>query len=792
MKFSESWLRTLVNPPLSSNELAHSLTMAGLEVEAIESAAPDFNRVVVAKVLSVKKHPSADRLNVCQVNVGEAINNEPLQIVCGAANIRVGIKVPCALIGAQLPFMNIKQVRVRGVESFGMLCSAKELGIGEAAEGLLLLPSDAPTGADFRNYYELDDKLFTLKLTPNRADCLGLSGVAREVAAISSAKLNPLEIKLVKSEINDALTVHVDEPDACPLYCGRVIRNIHLDVPTPTWMTRRLERSGIRAINTVVDVTNYVMLETGQPMHAFNLAKITGKLSGIVHVRYANSGEKLQLLNGENLALQSDMLLIADEVNPLALAGIMGGSESSVKQGTTDLFLESAFFSPRVIAGKSLQLGINSDSAHRFERGVDFATTRSVMERATSLILDICGGHAGPITEVKGKLPQRNPILLREERVQRILGINLDKNKMAELLQRLQFDFSINKKIFHVTPPTYRFDLFIEEDLIEEIARIYGYDHIPANLPRVSLNILPEPETVHTAVQLRRIFVARDYQEVINYAFVDASWEKNLANNTTPVMLKNPISSQMDAMRSSLIGGLISNLQFNLNHKQTRVRLFEIGSCFARKNEAYAQSEKLAGLCYGNIVAEQWDLPERSVDFYDAKADIEALFWPEIISFEATSHPALHPGKSAQIHLGEKIAGWLGELHPRWQQKADLPKSVVLFELDLDVLMLRTLPTAGEIPKYPSVRRDISVIVANSINVQSLLKSMQALNSPIISEIALFDVYRGKEMVSGKKSLAFRVLLQDTKKTLTDTEADLVITKLIKILENEFDAKLRN
>jgi len=793
MKFPESWLRTLVNPPLSSSELAHSLTMAGLEVEAIESAAPKFNRVVVAKVLSIKKHPSTDRLNVCQVNVGKAINNnESLQIVCGAANIRVGVKVPCALIGAQLPFMNIKQARVRGVESFGMLCSTKELGIDEAAEGLLLLPSDAPTGEDFRDYYELDDKLFTLKVTPNRADCLGLTGVAREVAVISSAKLNPLEIKLVKSEINDALTVRVDEPDACPLYCGRVIRNMHLEVPTPTWITRRLERSGIRTINAVVDVTNYVMLETGQPMHAFNLAKITGALSGVVHVRYANSGEKLQLLNGENIALQSNMLLIADEVNPLALAGIMGGSESRVAQGATDLFLESAFFSPRVIAGKSLQLGINSDSAYRFERGVDFANTRSVMERATSLILDICGGHAGPITEVKGKLPQRNPILLRKERVQRILGINLNKNKIAELLQRLQFDFSINKEIFHVTPPTYRFDLVIEEDLIEEIARIYGYDHIPANLPRVSLNILPEPETVHTPMQLRRIFVARDYQEVINYAFVDASWEKNLANNTTPVMLKNPISSKMDVMRSSLIGGLISNLQFNLNRKQTRVRLFEIGSCFVRKNETYAQSEKLAGLCYGNIVAEQWDLSERNVDFYDAKADIEALFWPKIISFEATPHPALHPGKSAQIYLGEKIAGWLGELHPRWQQKADLPKSVVLFELDLDALMMRTIPTAGEIPKYPSIRRDIAVIVADSINAQSLLRGMQALNSPIISEIALFDVYRGKKMVSGKKSLAFRVLLQDTKKTLTDTEADLVITKLIKILENEFDAKLRN
>ena len=792
MKFPESWLRTLVNPPLSSSELAHSLTMAGLEVEAIEPVAPYFNKVVVAEVLSLNKHPDADRLNVCMVNVGETINNGALQIVCGADNIFVGAKVPCALIGAQLPYMSIKRTKVRGVESFGMLCSAKELGIGEVAEGLLLLPNDAPTGKDFRNYYELDEKLFTLKLTPNRSDCLGLSGIAREVAAISSAKLILPETKPVENKISDTLTVCIDEPDACPLYCGRVIRDIHLDVPTPTWMIRRLERSGIRTINAVVNVTNYVMLETGQPMHAFNLAKITGELSGIIRVRYANSGEKIQLLNGENILLQPDMLLIADEVNPLALAGIMGGSESRVEHCATDLFLESAFFIPKVIAGKCIQFGISSDSAYRFERGVDFAATRDVMERATGLIIDICGGYSGPITEVKGKLPQRKPIFLREKRVHHVLGIDFEKNKIAELLRRLQFNFSVKNTIFRVIPPTYRFDLAIEEDLIEEIARIYGYHHIPANLPCVSLNILPEPEAIRTPAQLRRVCVARDYQEVINYAFVDAEWEKNFSNNTTPVMLKNPISSQLNTMRSNLIGGLIANLQFNLNRKQSRVRLFEIGSCFLKKDETYIQSEKLAGLCYGDIVAEQWDLPERSVDFYDAKSDIEALFWPEIIRFEVTSHPALHPGKSAQIYIGKKIAGWLGELHPRWQQKADLPKSVVLFELDLDILIQRTLPKAGEISKYPSVRRDIAVIVADNISAQSLLQSMRALNSPIIAEISLFDVYRGKGVDNGKKSLAFRVLLQDTKKTLTDVEADSVTTKLIKILENKFEAKLRN
>lgn len=788
MKFSENWLRTLVNPSLSSGELAHALTMAGLEVEAIESAAPVFDKVVVAEVLSVQKHPDADRLNVCLVNAGTA-TGEPLQIVCGAANVRAGLKVPCALIGAQLPGISIKQTKVRGVESSGMLCSAKELGLSEAVEGLLSLADDAPTGVDFRDYYELDDKLFTLKLTPNRADCLGLAGVAREVAAITCTTFSPRIIDPVKSEVSDTLAVHVDVPDACPLYCGRIIRDIRLDIPTPLWLTRRLERSGIRTINAVVDVTNYVMLETGQPMHAFDLAKIT---SAALHVRYAKSGERLQLLNGENLALQPDMLLIADVAKPLALAGIMGGSESGIEPEATSLFLESAFFSPEAIAGKSFRLGFSSDSAHRFERGVDFAATRNALERATGLILDICGGKAGPITEIRGKLPQRDPIRLRVERAQRVLGIELDTGKVAELLRRLQFSFSADADVLQVTPPSYRFDLAIEEDLIEELARIHGYDNIPASLPRADLNMLPEPEILRAPAQLRRILTARDYQEVINYTFVDAAWEADFADNKTPVLLRNPIASQMGVMRSSLIGGLISNLKFNLNRKQTRVRLFEIGRCFMKESKDYAQPEKLAGLCYGPVMAEQWGVLARNVDFYDAKADIEALFWPEKANFAAASHPALHPGKSAQIRLGGKIVGWLGELHPRWLQKADLPESAVLFELDLDPLIARTLPVAGEISKYPPVRRDIAVVVADNISAQALLELMQAMNLPIVSEISLFDVYRGEGIENGRKSLAFRVLLQDTEKTLTDAEVDSAIEMLFVMLALKFGAQLRN
>lgn len=787
MKFSENWLRTLVNPSLTSGELAHALTMAGLEVEAIETAAPAFDRVVVAEVVSMQKHPDADRLNLCVVNAGSS-DGELLQIVCGAANVRVGVKVPCALVGAQLPGISIRQAKVRGVESSGMLCSGKELGLSDASEGLLILPADAPIGTDFRNYYALDDNLFTLKLTPNRADCLGLSGVAREVSAITSSKLSPLKIEAVDSKILDALNVRVDVPAACPLYCGRVMHGISLDALTPRWMAQRLERSGLRTINAVVDVTNYVMLETGQPLHAFDLEKIVGS----IHVRYARSGEKLQLLNGEDLFLKTDMLLIADESKPLALAGIMGGIESGVQQGATGLFLESAFFSPEEIAGKSFRLGFSSDSAHRFERGVDFAATRSAMERATQLILDICGGRAGPITEVRGDLPQRKPIRLRVERARRVLGIDLGVSKTTELLQRLQFNFLAGGDTFQVTPPSYRFDLAIEEDLIEELARIYGYDNIPASVPHTAMSMLPESELLHSPLQLRRILAARDYQEVINYPFVDASWEEDFTNNKTPVILKNPIASQMGVMRSSLLGGLIANLQFNLNRKQVRLRLFEIGRCFVRVGDVYTQPERLAGLCYGDAVTEQWGVPAQNVDFYDVKADIEALFWPEVASFEAATHPALHPGRSAQINLAGKAVGWLGELHPQWQQKADLPKSAVLFELDLEPMTRRALSVAGEISKYPLVRRDIAVVVSENVSLKALLDSLQAGSPAIISDISLFDVYRGKGIENGKKSLAFRVLLQDTKKTLTDSEADLAVIKLLDILQNQFNAVLRN
>jgi len=787
MKFSESWLRTFVNPPCSSDELAHALTMAGIEVENIQPVASIFDKVVVAEVLTVEKHPTADRLKVCSVMIGK--EKDPLQIVCGASNVSAGVKVPCALVGANLPGFAIKKAKLRGIESSGMLCSAKELGIGDAADGLLLLPENAPVGLDFRSYYGLEDKVFTLSLTPNRADCLGVLGIAREVSAITAADLHSLEISSAPNEIDDTLEVRVVAVEASPLYCGRIMRGINLDVITPLWISQRLERSGIRSINPVVDIINYVLLETGQPMHAFNLAKI----AGAIQVRYALSQENMQLLNGNQIKLTSDMLLIADDQKPIALAGIMGGLDSGVAQGTTDIFLESAFFNPTAISNKSFQLGFSSDSAYRFERGVDFANTRNVLERATYLIKTICGGKVGPITEVKHQLPQRSSINVRVGRIKRVLGIDINNRQISDYFKRLGFGFSVKGDIFNVIPPTYRFDLKIEEDFIEELARIYGYDHIPTDFPRANMAMLPVSEEKHSPVEIKKLLVTRDYQEVINYAFVDADWEIDFVANSQPVTLKNPIANQMSVMRSTLIGGLISNLQFNLNRKQARVRLFEMGCCFIRDEESDCkQIDMVAGLSYGDVVLEQWGISARDVDFYDVKADIEVLYSNQEIHFKKFSHPALHPGKSAQIYIHDKSIGWLGELNPRWQKKYGLQKNTIIFEVSLESLILKSLPVAKEISKFPPIRRDIAVIVDNEVSVHSLLVGMYAEKPAIVLDISLFDIYRGKGMETTKKSLAFRVLLQDTEKTLTDEEADFAVISLVKILENKFCAILRN
>ncbi len=818
MKFSENWLRTWVNPALSSEALANVLTMAGLEVEALESISPVFNNVVVAEVLEVVKHPNADRLNVCRVNVGEA---HPLTIVCGAANVAVGVKVPCARIGAVLPPSNnnekdfvIKQAKVRNVESFGMLCSAKELGLAEASEGLFLLPGDAPVGKNLREYLELDDKLFTLKLTPNRSDCSGMVGLAREVAALTGSVLKPLDIQIQPVTLAEQLPVKVAEQLGCPLYCGRLVRGVNAAAITPAWMLRRLERSGLRAINAVVDITNYVMLEMGQPMHAFDAAQ----LSGGITVRKARKGEPLILLNEQVVVLDEEIMVIADDTRVLALAGIMGGQGSGVETTTQGVFLESAFFQTDAIVGKARRFGLATDSSFRFERGVDFAATRLALERATQLLLEICGGSAGTISEVRGPMPKREAIMLRRSRVARVLGISLENSQIADLFTRLQFDFVAENNLdpppqgeeaivpppsggrlgggssfgddYRVTPPSFRFDLSIEADLIEELARLYGYDNIPALVPHAAMTMLPCSELQRPLACILQTMVALDYQEIVSYSFVDEDVERELCGNDDPVALQNPIASNLAVMRSSLIGGLVGALRYNLNRKQPRVRLFEVGACFAKINNEYVQSQRLSGLAYGEAQAEQWGEVTRAVDFYDVKANVEALFAPQPLRFVSATHPALHPGRSAQIYYGEQMIGWIGEIHPRWQQQYDMPQACVWFEVELAALMQVKAPHMSEIAKFLPVRRDLAVVVDEGMTVQTILDAMRRVSAPFVAEITLFDVYRGKGMEQGKKSLAFRVLLQDTHKTLTDSEIEPSITQLVTALQ-KMGAQLR-
>jgi phenylalanyl-tRNA synthetase beta chain len=784
MKFSENWLRTFVNPPLSSRELADALTMGGIEVEFVEPAAPPFDKVVVGEVLQVEKHPDADRLAVCQVDTGAGV----LTIVCGAPNVRPGIKVPAALVGARLPGMEVKAAKVRGVESHGMLCSARELGLSEDAAGLLVLPRDAQTGADIRNMLDLDDQLFTTKPTPNRGDCLSLLGMAREVTAITGVAMKAVKIKPARDALGEKLDIILEAPQACPRYCGRLVRSVNAQVPTPQWMVERLARSGVRAISALVDITNYVMLELGQPLHAFDAAKLDGGIC----VRFARAQEQLTLLNGETRRLSSDFLVIADNSKALALAGIMGGADSAVSGTTTDIFLESAFFDPGVIAGKSRILGFGSDSSHRFERGVDFSGTVSALERATQLVLEICGGKAGPVSEACAALPRRMPVTLRLKRATRVLGIELGAAGVRSMLRRLGFDFTAAKGVFHVTPPAHRFDIAIEEDLIEEVARIHGYDNIPPATPVAHASMLPLPEARRDAAAVRRLLVARDFQEIVTYSFVERAWEQDFCGNTSPVTLANPIASQMSVMRSSLIGSLVNCVAFNLSHKQTRVRVFEIGRCFAATAEGgHKQTLRVGAVAYGDALQEQWGSLARRVDFHDVKADVEALLAPCGAQYEAALHPALHPGKTARIVRDGMPMGWLGELHPRWQQKYDLTFAPILFELDFEYVAEGTLPVYNDISKFPPVRRDLAVIVDEDVNYRTMAEGLRSEWPAIMTEIGLFDVYRGPGIEKGKKSLAFRVLLQDTHKTLTDSEVDSAVSQLIQILQQRFNAKLR-
>jgi len=773
MQFSEQWLRSWVNPSIDSDALSYLLTMAGLEVEEAVAAAPAFTGVVVAEVKEVVKHENADRLRVTKVDAG---TGELVQIVCGAPNVAVGLKVPCALPGAVLPGdFKIKPTKMRGVESGGMLCSGKELGVPDEVDGLLVLPADAPVGQSIRDYLSLDDSLFTLKITPNRADSLSIKGIAREVAALTGAVLSPVGIAPVAPVIDDKLAVTIDAPAACGRYVGRIVKNVNAAAPTPEWMRRRLERSGLRSISAAVDITNYVLLELGQPMHAFDLAKLQGGIT----VRMAKPGEQLVCLNEKEVALAADMLVIADDAKALAIGGIMGGLESSVTDATRDVFLESAFFAPDAIAGRARELGFGSDSSYRFERGVDFALQHEALERATQLLVEICGGDAGPVTETVGELPARGEVTVRTARVAKLLGVALSAEQIADILTRLGLSHRATADGFAVSAPSFRFDIAIEEDLIEEIARVYGYDAIPSDTPRSGMRMLPLPEERRPREALRHLVAGRDYQEVVTYAFVEEKWEADFAANTDPVRLINPIASQMSVMRSTLIGGLVDVLVGNLNRKQPRVRVFELARVFSKVGDGFDQPERIGGLAWGPRLAEQWGSKAERVDFYDVKADVEALLAPRVAEFRKISHPALHPGRAAEVLVDGKAVGVIGELHPRWVQSYDLPSAPVLFELDFEAVLSAKLVKAQSVSKFQAARRDLALVVDEAASYGELLAALRAAAPAIVTEIGLFDVYRGKGVEEGKKSLAFRVLLQDAAKTLTDEDVEPAIAALL-------------
>lgn len=790
MRFSEKWLREWVNPSITTAELVAQLTMAGLEVDSAEPVAGQFSGVVVAEILSAERHPDAEKLQVCTVNVGAG---ETLSIVCGAANARAGIKVPCAKIGAVLPGnFAIKRAKLRGVESFGMLCAAAELGLAEASDGLLELPADAPVGVDIRDYLQLDDMAIEVDLTPNRGDCLGIAGLAREVGVLNRAEVTQVNCAEVKQTITDVFPVDVVAKSHCPRYVGRVIRGVDLNKPTPGWMVERLRRSDIRSIDAVVDVTNYVLLELGQPMHAFDL----NQLKGGIRVRLAHPGEKLKLLDGTEITLTPESLVIADHARPLALAGVMGGEASGVSSDTVDLFLESAFFEPISIAGKARGFGLHTDSSHRFERGVDFELQRKAIERATALLLGIVGGKAGPVIEVASTedLPHLPSIQLRRARIKRVLGFDIPDADVQEILERLGMDVVTTADGWHIVPPSYRFDVRIEVDLIEELGRIWGYNNLPTHLPQLEAFAPARSETTLALASLKQVLVDRDYQEVVTYSFVDKKFIELLTPEQKSVSLANPISADMSEMRTTLWAGLLKTAIHNLNRQQNRIRIFESGLAFTTLN-GLEQTSRIAGLICGPLSEESWFGKSQTVDFFDIKGDVEALLAlsggaAEYV-FEPGSHAALHPGQTAAIlRRGERI-GHVGALHPVLQKSLDIQVKIYLFELVLAPVSRGILPRFKELSKYPEVRRDLAVIVDEKISAQAILKNVRESAGVLLTDLALFDVYQGANLEAGKKSIAFGVTLQDPSRTLQDEDVNPVIDRIVASLRENFKVTLR-
>lgn len=790
MKFSEQWMRKWVNPSVSAQEMAEQLTMAGLEVDGVEPVAAEFSGILIGEVLGVEPHPDADKLRVCRVNAGDG--GEPLTIVCGAPNVAAGMRVPLAKVGAVLPGLKIKASKLRGVKSFGMLCSAKELGLAETSEGLLALPADAPIGEDIRAYLQLDDVAIDVDLTPNRGDCLSILGIARELGTLNRCDLTRPEMAAISATIDDTFPIRLEAGERCPHYAGRVIRDVNPAAPTPLWMKEHLRRSGLRSISAIVDITNYVLLELGQPMHAFDLNKLQ---DGIV-VREAVAGEKLTLLDDQEITLDADTLVIADAQGPQALAGIMGGAASAVGDDTRDIFLESAFFTPEKLAGCARRYGLQTDSSYRFERGVDPSLQVLAIERATALLQGICGGEVGPVSEVSSESHQvaKAPVTLRSARITRLLGQDFAASEVEDILTRLGIHMENQSEgVWQAVPPAFRFDINIEADLIEELARVHGYNQLPSTHAHTGLRI--QPQTDRGMDDLRAVLVQRGYQEAITYSFVDAKLQAQLLPELTAIPLANPLASDMAVMRTGLWPGLLQAAQHNLKRQQASVRLFENGLRFVQQGDNMQQDAMLAGLLCGPLVPEQWGEAARDVDFYDAKADVEALLQLanlEPVRFQAANHPALHPGQCAEIMRDGRRIGWLGALHPALAHHFDMTKPLFLFELELDALLIGRLPQFQALSRFPSTRRDIALIVDEAVQAAELLDAVRAQAGEFLVNLQLFDIYRGKGIDSGKKSLALGLTFRASSRNLTESEVDATMSALLEALETGFKAVLRD
>ena len=804
MQFPESWLREFCNPPISTAALADLLTMAGMEVEGMRQVAPPCSRVVVAEVLSVERHPNADKLSVCQVDVGAAA---ALSIVCGAPNVRAGIKVPCALVGAELPPggdaakpFQIQLGMLRGIESQGMLCSARELKLSDDHGGLLVLADSAVVGQDIREHLLLDDTLFTLKLTPNLGHCLSVYGIAREVSALTGSPLHEPTFSAITPSHDVTLPVRIVAADVCGRFSGRIVRNVDPQAATPGWMVDRLARCGQRPIAALVDISNYVMFEFGRPSHIFDLDKIHGGLC----VRWGRPGESLKLLNGSTVEVDAQVGVIADDESVESLAGIMGGDATAVSDATRDVFVEAAFWWPDAVAGRSKRFGFSTDAGHRFERGVDPASTLQHLERITQLIIDICGGEPGPLQDQSLRLPERTPVALRVARASRVIGMAVSQAQCAGVFERLGLSFTVAPGVLTVTPPSWRFDLQIEEDLIEEVIRIVGFDSLPSSPPVAPVMARVRSEATRSAHAVRHALAGLDYVETLNFSFVEERWERELAGNAEPIRVLNPIASPLSVMRTSLLGSLLQVLRYNLARKTARVRVFEVGRVFLRDPQrldgplgvaGIHQPMRLAGLAHGSADTPQWGNAERAVDFFDVKGDIEALFAPTPVSFAPSEHPAMHPGRCARVEVAGQVVGFVGELHPKWRQSYELPSAPVMFEIELSAVLQRPMPVATVISRQQSVWRDIAVIAKEGVTHACLMEAIHATPNPLVRTAHLFDIYKPKlptpDIAAGERSLAVRLELLDDAATLTDERIDAAVAQVLDSLATRLGARLR-